>query len=474
MRHLMTRSMNRPIGPLPAASILCLTLLALCASTALAAPSANNTAKDAEVVTWAEHVAPLLFENCVTCHRPGQTAPMSLLSYSEARPWAKSIRQVTSERIMPPWFANPAHGEFVEDPTLTEGEIDLLGRWVAAGAPAGDLEKAPEPPTFDSDWGLGEPDAVFAAPAYEVADEVEDHYQWLEVENPLDEERWISAIEVKPGFVEAVHHQLTYLAPPEATIESVQSGAGSLDLTFVGGWGPGVAPLEFAPNHGMRMPAKSKLFFQMHYHKTPGPGSGGIDQTSIGLHFHDEKPENVVTTLWLVDPILDIPPGEANYASGSSFVTPHEAVLFDYTPHMHLRGKSMKFTAEYPDGTQEVLLDVPNYDFNWQLTYTPVEPKVIPAGTTIRVDASFDNSADNPSNPDPTARVRFGEKTTDEMMVGFIHYTFTDPAQQADMPSFIVPDRMKAQFEQIEKMREQQKKQKAEAEGESGESGDGR
>ena len=446
---------------------LLITLIAALVAIPLAAVEPAPNTEDAGSATWSRDVAPILYENCAGCHRPGQTAPMSLLSYDEARPWARSIRKVTSDRSMPPWFASPEHGEFVEDPTLTDAEIETIQRWVSAGAPAGDLAEAPEPPTFTSEWKLGEPDAVFVAPEYEVADDVEDHYQWLQVDNPLDEERWIQAIEVHPGFIEAVHHQLTYLAPPDATLESLQRGTGVLDRTFVGGWGPGVAPLAFADGYGMRMPANSTLFFQMHYHKTPGPGTGGIDQTKIGLYFYDEKPENVVTTLWLVDPALDIPPGDADYQSSSSFTTEHEAVLFDYTPHMHLRGKSMRFTAQYPDGETEVLLDVPTYDFNWQLTYTPKAPKILPAGTTIRVDATFDNSADNPANPDPTANVRFGEKTTDEMMVGFIHYTFTDKSQQADMPTFIVPDRMKEQFEQIKEFREKQKAAKA-AETESG------
>ncbi len=430
------------------------------ASAALAAPPANNT-NDTAPATWAEDVAPIVYRNCVSCHRAGQTAPMSLMTYAEARPWAKSIRLATTERIMPPWFANPEHGKFVEDSTLTDAEIDTLSRWVAAGAPAGDLSKAPEPPVFTTEWKAGEPDAIFVAPSFEVADDIEDHYQWLEVGNPVAEERWIKALEVQPGLIASVHHQLTYLAPPDATLESVQRGAGALDLTFVGGWGPGVAPTTFADGHGMRMPPHSKIFFQMHYHKTPGPGTGGTDQTKMGLHFYKEKPENVVTTLWLVDPALNIPPGEANYKSWSSFTTEHEAVLFDLTPHMHLRGRSMVFTAVYPNGEKEILLDVPRYDFNWQLTYTPTEPKVIPAGTTIRVDAVFDNSADNPSNPDPTAVVRFGEKTTDEMMVGFIHYTFSDKSQQVDMPTFIVPDELKVQVEQIRKLRQQQREAKA-------------
>jgi mono/diheme cytochrome c family protein len=439
----------------PSPSLLCALLALVAASSAFAAAPAA-TAADAEPVTWAEHVAPIVYDNCVTCHRPGQVAPMSLLSYDQARPWAKSIAKVTHDRTMPPWFADPAHGEFVEDSRLTDAQIETLSRWVAADAPAGDLSLAPQPPTFDSEWKIGEPDQTITGPTYEVSDEVEDHYQWLQVENPLEEERWIRAIEIRPTFVEAVHHQLTYLGPPGATIEGVK-GAGTLDLVFVGGWGPGVAPLVFPDGYGMRIPAKSTIFFQMHYHKTPGPGTGGSDQTTIGIKFYDGQPENIMETLWLVDPALNIPPGEANFKSASWIDFEHEAILFDFTPHMHLRGKSMVFTAEYPNGEKEILLDVPRYDFDWQLSYTPTKPKILPAGTRLGVAAVFDNSTANPDNPDPAAWVRFGEKTTDEMMVGFVHYTFVDKTKQVDMPTFVVPEALRERMEQMRKLREQQR-----------------
>lgn len=428
-----------------------------------AAPEA--AAADVESATWAE-VAPVLYSHCVTCHRPGQVAPMSLMTYEQARPWAKAVLRVTQDGTMPPWFANPEHGRFVEDPRLTPEQMELLSRWVSAGAPAGDLSRAPAPPTFQSEWRIGEPDATFVAQPFQVSDDVEDQYQWLQVENPIDEERWIRAIEVRPGFPEVVHHQLTYLGPPGATIEKVQ-GAGTLDLKFVGGWGPGVAPLVFPDGYGMRMPAKSTMFFQMHYHKTPGAGTGGTDQTRIGLKFYDQVPKNVMETLWLVDPVLNIPPGEAKYQSTSWVDLEHEAILFDYTPHMHLRGRSMIFTAQYPNGEKEVLLDVPRYDFDWQLTYTPTQPKILPAGTRLGVEAVFDNSAGNPDNPDPAAWVRFGEKTTDEMMVGFIHYTYVDPSQQVDMPTFVVPEALKQKMEEMRKLRQQQREAGA-AQGQSG------
>ena len=336
----------------------------------------------------------------------------------------------------------------------------MLSRWVEAGAPAGDLAKTPKPPTFTTDWQIGKPDVVFTMEPFTVTDEMEDHYQWVQVDNHLNEDRWIKSMEVHATFAEAVHHNLTYLGPGDATIQSVQ-GAGQIDLDFVSGWGPGVEPMVYPTGYGKLLPANSTVFFQMHYHKTPGPGTGGIDQTSVGMTFYDEKPENVIATMWIVDPILDIAPGEADYASSSSFTVEHDAKLFNFTPHMHLRGKAMRFTAEHPNGEEEVLLDVVDYDFNWQLTYTPTEPTVIPAGTKISVDARFDNSADNPLNPDPTIRVRFGEKTTDEMMVGFLHYSYVDKEAQSDMPTFSVPEKMRQQTEQIQRMREEQRQTEA-------------
>ena len=432
--------------------------------------SASSSSADVADANWAEHIAPLLFDKCAACHRPGQTAPMSLLTYEETRPWAKSIARQVGSRTMPPWFANPDHGDFVEDPTLTDQEIELVSDWVRAGAPAGDLSKAPQPPTFTSDWKIGEPDVILTMEPFQVTDEMEDHYQWVKVENNLDEDRWIKGMEVHATFAEAVHHNLTYLGPPGMTLEQAQGRTGPLDLDFVSGWGPGVEPMVYPDGYGKLLPANSTVFFQMHYHKTPGPGTGGLDQTSVGMIFHDEAPENIIQTLWIVDPALDIAPGESNYLSTSSFDVEHDALIFNYTPHMHLRGKAMTFTSVHPDGSEHILADIVDYDFNWQLTYTPVEPHPVPAGSTLRVDAAFDNSADNPLNPDPSIRVTFGEKTTDEMMVGFVHYSYVDKDKQANMPTRSFPEKMRSQIEAIQKMREQQRKAKAEAE--AAESGD--
>ncbi|MEM7023593.1 MAG: alkyl hydroperoxide reductase [Pseudomonadota bacterium] len=389
---------------------------------------------------------------------------MSLLTYKEARPWAKSIRNVVSDGTMPPWFADPAHGDFVEDPRLTDAQIDAVNRWVAAGAPAGDLSKAPEPPKFDSEWRMGTPDLILTMEPFTVTDDMEDHYEWIKVENTLDEDRWIKGFEIKPSFMAAAHHNLTYLAPAHFDAKDIQ-GAGRMDMDYVGGWAPGVQPAEYAEGYGQLMPANSAVFFQMHYHNTPGPGTGGVDQTQVALKFHDGEPENKLTTMWVVDPVLRIPPNEANYASQSEWTFPHDAVVFDFTPHMHLRGKAMKFTAFYPDGTEDVLLDVPNYDFNWQLTYTPKERLEIPAGTKIVVDAVFDNSSENLANPDPSIMVTWGEKTTDEMMIGFMHYSYLDRANQADMETHAVPPALAKQMKALREMRKKaaQKSEESEA-----------
>ena len=440
--------------------LLSLAAMFCLAFAAMHAAAANNNADAKGEVTFSEHVAPLLFENCVSCHRPGQVAPMSLLSYKDARPWARSIKRAVAARTMPPWFANPAHGEFVEDPRLTDQEIAMISKWVDAGAPSGDLDKMPEAPVFETDWQTGKQDVVLTMEPFQVTDEMEDHYEWVQVTNPLNEDKWIKSIEIRPTFTEGAHHNLTYIAPAGMTLDEV-NGLRRTEMDFIAGWAPGVVPMQYREGYGKFLPAGASIFFQMHYHKEPGEGSGGIDETSVGLKFYDDEVDNALTTLWIVDPVLQIPPGEANYQSASEHVFDHEALIFNFTPHMHLRGKSMRFTATYPDGREEILLDVPDYDFNWQLTYSPPEPLKVPAGTKVVLDAVFDNSADNPANPDPTATVTFGEATTDEMMIGFLDYTYVDQDKQVDMPNYAVPPAMKEQWDRIRQLRRQQEQQEA-------------
>ncbi|HVS65032.1 MAG TPA: hypothetical protein VMT85_16180 [Thermoanaerobaculia bacterium] len=418
-----------------------LALFGILLALALPVIASSSKADPAGPITFAEHVAPIFFENCVSCHRPGQVAPMSLLTYEDARPWAKSIRRVTAERTMPPWFANPDHGDFVEDSRLSDDEKELIARWVAGGAKQGDLAKMPAAPSFASEWRIGEPDLVLTMEPFEVTDEMEDHYEWLVIENPLDEDRWIKTVEVRPSFMAGAHHNLTFIAPPGAGPESLGE-----ERNLVVGWAPGAMPFRYPEGRGKLLPAKSNVLFQMHYHKNPGPGTGGVDQTSVGIRFYDEGAEvKPVTTMWVLDPALRIPPGEANYQSVSEFTFEHEGVIYNFTPHMHLRGKSFRYTAHYPDGREEILLDVPDYDFNWQLTYTPKEQLRMPKGARVVCEAVFDNSADNPANPDPGIEVTWGEATSDEMMIGFMEYAYLDTDE---MPTFSVPPAIREQMRQ--------------------------
>jgi hypothetical protein len=348
---------------------------------------------------------------------------------------------VTGEGTMPPWFANPAHGDFVEDPRLSDQEKDLIARWVATGAKQGAPAKMPEAPTFTSEWQIGEPDLVLTMEPFQVTDEMEDHYEWFVIENPLDEDRWIKRVEVRPSFKAGAHHNLTFIAPPGAGPESLGE-----ERNLVVGWAPGAMPFRFPEGRGKLLPAKSSVLFQMHYHKTPGPGTGGVDQTSVAIQFYDQGAEiEPVTTMWVLDPALRIPPGEASYQSVSEFTFEDDGVIYNFTPHMHLRGKSFRYTAHYPDGRQEVLLDVPDYDFNWQLTYTPKEPLQMPKGARVVCEAVFDNSAGNPANPDPSIEVTWGEATTDEMMIGFMEYAYLNTDE---MPTFSVPPAVREQMRQ--------------------------
>ena len=313
---------------------------------AFAAAPAAETAADVETVTWAEHVAPIVYERCVSCHRPGQVAPMSLLTYDQARPWGKAIAKVTHDRTMPPWFANPEHGQFVEDSRLSDQQIEVLSRWVSAGMPAGDLAKAPQPPTFAPSGGS----ASRTRPSRRSRSRSATSRRPLPVaqgREPLDEERWIKALEVRPGFPEVVHHQLTYLGPPGATIEEVQ-GSGTARprrSSAAGGqaWRRWSSPTAMAC--GCRPTARCSSRCTTTRRRGPAPAAPTRPRSASSST--TQPPENVMETLWLVDPALNIPPGEANYKSTSWVDFEHDAILFDFTPHMHLRGKSMVFTAEY-------------------------------------------------------------------------------------------------------------------------------
>jgi mono/diheme cytochrome c family protein len=384
---------------------------ALFAVPALAAPGE---------VTFTRDVLPILQENCQVCHRPGganlggMVAPMSLVKYEEVRPWAKSLQRVVASKYMPPWHASSEFdGVFSNQRTLTDKEIETLVAWVDQGAKRGRPEDAPAPASFPETaegWAIGEPDLVVSMPEpYFVEDDVQDIYRTFYTQltdEQLPADRWIKAIEFRPGS-SVVHH---IISDP------------------LGGIAPGNDPTVYPDGYAQILRAGGTISWQMHYHKEPGPGTGVWDQSKAGIKFYPEgyEPEHPIRMAPLGNFTFEIPAGEKWHTEHASEQFHRPVQILSYTPHMHLRGKYAKYVAKYPDGSTETLLEVPSYDFNWQTTYWYKEPKLLPAGASIDLTMAWDNSAENPFNPDPSKNVRFGQPTTDEMMFGFVSYAYQE------------------------------------------------
>jgi hypothetical protein len=366
-------------------------------------------------VTWGE-VAPIIARRCAGCHRPGQAAPFSLLTYEDAAGWAETIGEVVQNRRMPPWHADSRFGKFANDRSLTGAERRAILHWVAGGAveggelrvESGESRSTPHAPP--SAWTIA-PDQVvvmprpFAVPATGIVE-----YQTVVVAPEFTSDRWIKSAEVVPGNRAVLHHATIFLAPPDSS-EPVEAGAlGS--FCFLA-WAPGAPPTKFPQGMAKRVPAGWRFIFMMHYVTN---GSPQTDQTKLGLVFADPREvQQEVATQFLFDPTIEIPPHQRDYTVEKTWTAPREVLLLAMFPHMHLRGRSFRYEAIFPGGGSETLLHVPNYDFNWQHRYELSRPKPLPAGTIIKATARYDNSADNPVNPDPNAIVRAGQQTTDEM-----------------------------------------------------------
>ena len=367
----------------------------------------------AQTPTFAKDVAPIFYSKCVECHRPTMFAPMSLVTYDAARPWAKSIRNRVSSRTMPPWGADPAHGVFKNDPRLSDKEIATILAWVDAGAPKGSDNDLPAVPEFVDGWTIGKPDAVFTMkepfqiPATGVVE-----YQYIRIPTGITEDKWLAAIEIKPEARAQVHHVIAFTVPAGSPVNE----AGALGPGNIGGVTPNKPGVVFDPGVGRMLNGNSDIVLQMHYTTN---GKATTDRTQVGLRFLKEAPSMVQRGGSVIQPRFVIPAGDANAEVRGSRVLQADTILTSLTPHMHLRGKDMTYTAKYPDGRTEVLLSVPRYDFNWQITYQLKEAKRMPKGTEIEVVAHYDNSPQNKFNPDPTKDVRWGDQTFEEMMIGF-------------------------------------------------------
>ncbi len=366
-------------------------------------------------VTYHGRVAGILDRHCAGCHRPGEIGPFSLTSYPETQGWGDTIREVVESGRMPPWFADPAHGAFSNDTRLNPADRKDLLAWIDAGCPEGAptqgsaIDAAEELPPADDESEtivLKMSSKPFPVPAEGLVD-----YQTYTVDPGLKQDLWVSRVEVRPGNPSVVHHILVFVKPPKGLAIPLFPGE------LIGGYVPGLQNMRTRPGMAMRLPKGSQIVFQMHY--TPN-GTPTEDCSEIELTV--AKPDQLtheVRSQKAINILFQIPPRAGDYRAEATYMFARDAELLSMIPHMHLRGKSFEYQAVYPDGRREVLLSVPRWDFNWQLQYVLEEPKPMPRGTRLICTAHFDNSPQNPANPDPEQWVSFGEQTHEEMLIGF-------------------------------------------------------
>jgi mono/diheme cytochrome c family protein len=379
--------------------------------------------------TYTKNIATILNERCVECHRQGEVAPMPFTSYKEVRPWAKAIKERVVTGKMPPWLADPAHGQFKNDRRLSKQEIEAITGWVAAGAPEGNPADLPPPPQFEVGWNIGKPDQIFdIGTDFEVPAEGTVKYQYFRVPTHFTEDKWVEAAEIRPDKRDVVHHIIVFIQEPNAQGNSRGGGEGGSLLV---GWAPGDPAMKLEPGIARLVKAGSNLLFQVHYTTN---GKSVKDRSFIGVKYAGAPPAHRAMTGRALNFGFRIPPGAPNHEVKSSWTAKQDVEIVGFMPHMHVRGKDFKYTVVYPDGKEEVLLSVPKYDFNWQLAYELKEPLKLPKGARIDCVAHFDNSPNNPYNPDPTKEVRWGDQTWEEMMIGWFTYKVpVEPAQQASL-----------------------------------------
>lgn len=364
-------------------------------------------------VTYTSHIAKILNDRCVECHRPGEIAPFSLTEYDEVAGWADMIAEVTQQRRMPPWHADPQFGHFANENRLTDQELSTIQAWVKAGAPQGDPQAKPPLPTFTTGWQLPKkPDLVIAMrdKPFSVPATGEVRYQYFMTDSGLKEDTWIAGAEIIPGNRAVVHHVIVFATKDGKVADE--------DRQFLCAYVPGLRVVPYPKNMAKKIPAGSKLIFQLHY--TP-IGTAQEDLTKVGLLFAKEEDVKFeVQTVSTRSRSFQIQPYKADQKfSAGPLTTPVDVQLLSLSPHMHLRGQSFRYDMTWPSGKTETLLDVPHYDFNWQTAYRLSEPMIVPAGSKLTVHASFDNSKNNLANPDPSATVKWGDQSWEEMLIGY-------------------------------------------------------
>jgi hypothetical protein len=375
-------------------------------------------------VNFSEHIAPIIFNNCASCHRPGESAPFCLLSYQDTRKRAKLIQQVTERRYMPPWHPAPGHGEFMDDRRLSDEQIALIKRWSETGTAEGDVAKLPKLPKFPEGWPLGTPDLVVTMEKpYTVPATGRDIYAHFTLPVKLPEDKWLTAIDLRASSKSVVHHVLLFASTGGKGGKGKRGGAlgglgGFGGGNSLGGWVPGTRAQHLPKDLAMPFPKGSSIALQTHFHP-----SGKVEQekTSVALYFAKKKPERTLITLQApplfgVTAGINIPAGTKDYTVKGKFKAPVDMELISVMGHAHYVCESMKATATLPDGATKSLIYIPRWDFNWQSTYLYKEPAKLPKGTVIDVVMTYNNSAENPANPfSPPKRIKWGTASTDEM-----------------------------------------------------------
>lgn len=430
-----------------------------------AAFAAGISAAGASNPTFSHDVAPILYRHCVGCHHPGDIAPMSLLTYHDARVWAAAIREAVLSRKMPPWKADPQFGHWSNDSRLSGAELATLKAWIDGPKLAGGPKEMPPVPDFNGGWKIGKPDVIFSIPEHKLDASGPDEYTYIKVPTNFKEDRWVVAAELRPGNRKIVHHAHVFIEEPSnakdkavkdaaakyddwlvvhsGTLEFLRPDApviddgcarddngllpgakianlGNLMCSYLPGRDAEVFPVGSARN----IPAGAVLNFQIHYSRaTHKPET---DVTSVGFIFAKEPPQRVLHMTSVSSQMFLIPPDDPDQEVTECHTFNNGILMTSLTPHMHLRGKSMRYIAHLPGGQEKTLLYVPAYDFNWQLTYMAQKPVFLPKGTRIEVIARFDNSANNPMNPDPSKTIRWGAASENEMMDGWMEYVDAD------------------------------------------------
>jgi mono/diheme cytochrome c family protein len=380
-------------------------------------------------ITYTGHIARILQDNCQSCHRPDQVAPFSLTNYDEASQWQNEIQAYTHQRLMPPWKATPGFGDFKNDISLSDDDLELITAWAKEGAPEGDPKEMPPQPRFNDDWAYGEPDLIVEMPEeYVIGPEGEDDYRHFIIPSEIGEDRFVEAIDVRPGNRGVVHHVIAYVdtsgkarqldAKDPGPGYTRFGGVGFDPASTIGGWAPGNRPVKTPPATGHWLPAKCDIVLQVHYYRS---GVEERDRTKIGVYFSKKDRPVAVRTSMAINTKFLLQAGKKVNTVTAQREIKESSYLFSVTPHMHLLGETMEVTAHCPDGTLIPIVKIDDWDFNWQATYHFRELQRLPAGTIVKLVATFDNSAENPNNPnDPPKNMRWGDKTTDEMCIAFL------------------------------------------------------